>query len=99
MSDLRVGAVGPGASAPPAGGVERAAGGPGFGDALQQALDHVDRLQHAADEASQAFALGQTRDIATTLIAVEKANLAFTFALQIRNKLVDAYQEIMRMSM
>ncbi|MFB3816378.1 MAG: flagellar hook-basal body complex protein FliE [Candidatus Methylomirabilales bacterium] len=76
-----------------------AASGPGFGDALRQALDQVNRLQGEADRASQDYSLGRTRDIAGTLITIEKANLAVQLTLQIRNKLVEAYQEVMRMPM
>jgi flagellar hook-basal body complex protein FliE len=43
--------------------------------------------------------VGETRDVAGTLIAVEKANLSFQLTLQIRNKLLEAYQEIVRMPM
>ena len=57
----------------------------------------VNQLQHAADVAVQEFSLGRSQDVAGTLISVEKANLGFQLALQIRNKLLEAYQEILRM--
>jgi flagellar hook-basal body complex protein FliE len=41
--------------------------------------------------------VGRTQDVAGTLIAVEKANLGLQLALQVRNKLLEAYQEILRM--
>ena len=99
MSDLRIGAVGSGApvGAPAAAVTTTKAKGPGFGDALRNALHEVNQLQHGADAAAQDFALGKTRDVASTLIAVEKANLAFQFTMHVRTKLVEAYQEIMRM--
>lgn len=99
MSDFRIGAVGSANPALPVTGPAPAAAGPGFGEALRRALDPVNELQQVADKASQEFALGHSRDVAGTLIAIEKANLAFQFALQIRNKLLEAYQEIMRMPM
>jgi len=68
-----------------------------FSEALRQAVDRVDRLQRDADAAAQSFAVAENRDVAGTLIAVEKANIAFQLTLQIRNKLLEAYQEIMRM--
>jgi flagellar hook-basal body complex protein FliE len=74
-------------------------GAVGFGEALKQLLDRTNRLQQAADKVTREFAMGETRDVAGTLIAVEKANLAFQLALQIRNKLLEAYQEVMRMPM
>ncbi len=99
MSDFRIVPIGAGTPAVPAVGPASSAKGVAFGQELRQALDQVSQLQHAADAASQAFALGQTRDVASTLIAVEKANLALQLALQVRNKLLEAYQEIMRMPM
>jgi len=74
-----------------------AAGDVGFGDLLGQALREVDRLQDEADRAGREYSLGRTQDIAGTLITIEKANLAVQLTLQIRNRLVDAYQEVMRM--
>jgi len=95
MSDLRIAPVGGPAPTPtPAMANVRGAGPAG---AFREALEQVDQLQKAADEAGQAYALGQNRDVASTLITIEKANLAFMLAQQIRNKVVEAYQEIMRM--
>jgi flagellar hook-basal body complex protein FliE len=97
MSDMRVAGVGgaPGITAPvPAG---RAVGASGFGETLRNALGQVNQLQGAADQAVQDFSVGRTKDVAGTLIAVEKANLGFQLALQIRNRLLEAYQEVLRM--
>jgi flagellar hook-basal body complex protein FliE len=95
MSELRIAPVGgpvlsPGAPTP-------ASRGPGAAGTFREALEQVNQLQQAADQASQAFALGESRDVASTLITIEKANLAFQLAVQIRNKVVEAYQEVMRM--
>jgi flagellar hook-basal body complex protein FliE len=59
-------------------------------------VGQVNQLQQAADTATQEISVGRTRDVASTLIAIEKANLGFQLTLQIRNKLLEAYQEIMR---
>ena len=99
MSDISIGAVGSALPVREPTGPAAAVKGPGFGEALRGALDQVNRLQQTADQATQEFALGQTQDIAGTMIALEKANLAFQFTLQIRNKLLEAYQEVMRMPM
>jgi flagellar hook-basal body complex protein FliE len=99
MSDLSIGAVSAARPGPEIPGPAAAVKGPGFGEALRGALDQVNQLQQAADQATQGFALGQTQDVAGTMIAIEKANLAFQFTLQIRNKLLEAYQEVMRMPM
>ncbi len=97
MSEFRITGVGgtPGLQ-PAVRAGQTGAGGTRFGDALRQALGEVNQLQVSADQAAQAFSLGQTRDVASTLITIEKANIGFQLALQIRNKLVEAYQEIMR---
>jgi flagellar hook-basal body complex protein FliE len=68
-----------------------------FGGALAQALAEVNTLQHEADRAVRAYATGQGRDVAGTLIAVERAALSFQLAVQVRNKLLEAYQEVLRM--
>jgi flagellar hook-basal body complex protein FliE len=99
MSDLSIGAIGAVPSTMGVAGASALPNGVNFGDALRGALDRVNQLQQAADQASQEFAVGQSGDVAGTLIAVEKGNLAFQLTLQIRNKLLDAYQEIMRMPM
>jgi len=95
MSDLRIAPVGgPTISPTPATPGVRS---PGVAGAFREALEQVDQLQKAADQAGQAYALGENRDVASTLITIEKANLAFQLTQQIRNKMVEAYQEIMRM--
>ena len=50
-----------------------------------------------ADVAIQDFATGDTRNIHETMIAVGKADLAFRLTMQVRNKMVEAYQEVMRL--
>ena len=70
--------------------------GRSFADFLDEKIGEVDRLQQSADQAIQDLATGQEQDINKVVTAVEKANLAFQMMVQIRNKLVDAYQEIMR---
>ena len=54
-------------------------------------------LQNEADAASQAVATGQSSDLAGATVAVEKASIAIDLVSSIRNKAVDAYQDIMRM--
>ena len=71
--------------------------GPSFADTLAQSLDKVNTLQKEADVAIQDFATGDTRNIHETMIAVSKADVAFRLTMQVRNKMVEAYQEVMRM--
>ena len=68
-----------------------------FATLLQQSLERVDGLQHEADAAARAFALGQAPSIHDTMIAMEKADLSLRLTTKVRNKVVEAYQEIMRM--
>lgn len=68
-----------------------------FGEILSQAMNQVNNLQNQATDTSNSFAAGQIEDIHQVMIASEKADVALQFTIQIRNKLLDAYHEIMRM--
>jgi flagellar hook-basal body complex protein FliE len=67
-----------------------------FGEMLQASLDRVSQLQTAADQSVVDLATGRETDIHSTMIAVEKAGIAFEMAMTIRNKLLTAYETIMR---
>lgn len=95
MSDLRVAGIGGPQPITPS--VQETRPAEGFGASLREALGNVNRLQAEADRAAENFSLGRTQDVASTLITIEKANLGFQLALQVRNKLLEAYQEILRM--
>jgi flagellar hook-basal body complex protein FliE len=56
-------------------------------------------MQHEAGTAIQQFLNGENEDLHTTILASQKAELAFELGLQVRNKVVSAYQEIMKMQM
>jgi flagellar hook-basal body complex protein FliE len=73
-----------------------AAGG-GFADTLKSALDGVNATQANASAMSEAYERGETTDIAKVMLARQEAGVAFEATLQVRNKLLSAYQEIMRM--
>lgn len=68
-----------------------------FGEFLSDALNETNKLQHEASKASFDLASGQVQDISEVVIATEKATVALQLTMQVRNKVVDAYQEIMRM--
>ena len=72
-------------------------GGTGFAQLLTQKLGSVVDLQNEADKASQAVASGKSSDLAGATVAVEKASIAIDLVAAIRNKAVDAYQDVMRM--
>lgn len=73
------------------------ASGPSFDEILKTAFQNVSGLQKEANQAIQRLAVDGSVNVHQTMIAMEKANLSFRLMLQIRNKLVDAYQEVMRM--
>lgn len=68
-----------------------------FVDALKSAVDHVEISKQAASRSVDAFLDGDTEDIHAVGMAVQRAELEFDMAMQVRNKVVQAYQEIMRM--
>lgn len=68
-----------------------------FTSALKNALDQVNGLQNQASEATAAFERGETTDIAAVMLAKQKASISFEATLQVRNKLLSAYKDIMSM--
>jgi flagellar hook-basal body complex protein FliE len=80
-----------------AGGADKAAG-TDFGSALKDAVGALGQLGAKADASSLALAKGEPIDVHEVMLNTEQASLGFSMALQVRNKLVDAYQEVMRMS-
>ncbi len=68
----------------------------GFTEFLKEAIDKVDSAQKEAQKEVQKMVTGEETNIHKTLIAMEKADLSFNLMMQIRNKLVDAYNELMR---
>jgi flagellar hook-basal body complex protein FliE len=73
------------------------AGGVSFADTLKEAIGNVNELQKASDKKIQELSTGRTDDVASVMIATEKADIALRTMMQVRNKIIDAYQEIMRM--
>lgn len=68
-----------------------------FSQMLEEAISKVNNLQNKADEMMKKLAAGEVKDIHEVMIALEEANISLQFTLQIRNKVIEAYQEIMRM--
>ena len=69
----------------------------GFTDALNNALQQVNGLQTQAGDAASAFERGETTDIAAVMLAKQQASVSFEATLQVRNKLLSAYKDIMSM--
>jgi flagellar hook-basal body complex protein FliE len=69
-----------------------------FADALKTSLEQVSNSQNQADELGKRFAMGDDSvSLSDTMIAMQKANINFQATVQVRNKLVSAYHEIMNM--
>ncbi len=68
------------------------------GQTFQEALDNLSKTQVNSDELIQKLAQGEDVDIHTAMIAAEQTDVNFRIAVAIRDKLVDAYREIMRMA-
>lgn len=100
MSTVNASAVGSATAAtesllPPA-GKQRGAGGP-FSDLLTDAVGQVNKLEDQARAAVDGLMSGSGVDVHTAMIAEQKADMAFEFALSVRNKAVAAYQQVMGM--
>ncbi len=76
---------------------QSAKGSSGFGGVLTEAVAKVDALQNAADVEAQKMAHGEG-NLHELSLSLEKADIAMRVAVKVRNKLVDAYNEVMRMS-
>lgn len=69
-----------------------------FKDLLVNSISEVQKLQTQADQSIRELVSGEITDVSQVLVAIEKADIAFTTMMQIRNKIVEAYQEVIRMS-
>ena len=76
-------------------------GGPaatGFQQTLSRALNGVNETQQAASDLQQAFELGDPRaDLARVMVAMQQSQVAFRATVEVRNRLVQAYQDVMNM--
>ncbi len=78
-------------------GQKNPAGGAGFGEALQNAIREVDGLQAQRDLKVEQMVRGERIEVHEIMTAAEEAQLAFDLMLEVRNKLLESYQEVMRM--
>ncbi len=70
----------------------------GFGQVLKNQMGNINNLQAQADQAAQTYAVGGDIELHNVILAAEKADMAMQLALQIRNRVISAYQEISRMN-
>lgn len=71
--------------------------GKSFGEMLADALQNVNNLVKDSEQKSVDMAQGRIEDVSQVMIATEKASLGLQMTMQVRNKVVEAYQEVMRM--
>jgi flagellar hook-basal body complex protein FliE len=69
----------------------------GFADTLKSALDGVNATQAKSEAITDAYQRGEVTDVAKVMLARQEAGVAFEATMQVRNKLLSAYQDIMRM--
>jgi flagellar hook-basal body complex protein FliE len=95
LSELRAAsAVAQGGAAPAAPGAD----GADFGQALKAAIDQVSSAQQSSQQMTQDFVSGQSDvNLQDVMINLQKASLSFQQMVQVRNKLVSAYQDVMNM--
>ena len=77
-------------------GVQPQKGGPSFKDTMKSFLSDVNEMQKNAGESIQKMVAGEINDVHQVMTSMEEANVAFNMMMEIRNKVMDAYQEIMR---
>ena len=68
-----------------------------FQHVLSKLVNEVDELQKSAEQSVESFAAGKITNVHEVMVAMEKADLSFKFIMEARNKLVEAYRDVMRM--
>jgi len=80
--------------------VQKIDGNTGFADLLQQSIASVNDIQQSAGKMAEAFETGAANiSLADVMVATQKANVSFQATLQVRNKLIEAYHDVMNMPM
>jgi len=98
MTDVSIhGGLKPAGITPEKSDSEKQAGGGSFGTVLKDAISDINKLQNDADKTIAKVQLEDAGSIHEAMIALEKAGISFQVMMQVRNKILDAYQEVMRM--
>jgi len=71
--------------------------GVSFSDTLRNAVDQVDDAQKAAESQVEAFVAGEQENVHEVMIAMNEAKLSFQLMTEVRNRMLETYQELMRM--
>lgn len=72
-------------------------GGTSFKQMVKDAIGEVNSIQNQSDQLAEKLATGEIEDVHQAMIAMQKAKLALDLTIQVRNKVIEAYQEVMRM--
>jgi flagellar hook-basal body complex protein FliE len=102
MTQITVGPINPNLQLPEVPGSRKLDGSEkeaGFGQILRDAITTTNDLQKQSNKEIEKLITGEAQDLHETMIAVQKADLSFQMMMQVRNKLLQAYQEIMRMQL
>jgi len=99
MKEISLSTIAPAGVAAPRPGQKPAAGAAGFGELLNQSIAAVNTQLGQADVLAQGLASGQHANIHETMIAAEQAGISFRLMTRVQQKVLDAYQEIMRMQL
>lgn len=91
--------MGIGRAFPSAGSAKQAAPVEGAGKFFSELVSKVNDLQNQSDSAIQGLASGENKNLHEVMISMEKASISFLFMSQVRNKAIEAYQEVMRMQL
>ncbi len=71
--------------------------GSSFGETMKKAVSGVNDLENSANEIANKLAVGDSVEIHQAMIAMQKASTALQFTIQVRNKIIEAYHEVMKM--
>ena len=83
-------------TSPTGGGHEAKVEGKSFAETLSALMKETDALQKSADKTLEDFSKGKVENLHDVMISMSKADLSFRMLLEVRNKLVEAYTEVMR---
>src|SRR5215471_20433 len=75
------------------------AGGASFGSVFENAIGRLEHMRGEADDAVQKLLTGEGGELHTVALTAQRAEMAFDLGLQVRNKIISAYQEVMRMQL
>ena len=71
--------------------------GPEFARVLREQMDQLIELQNTAEQAQQDLLAGRSENVLEVVMAVQQADIALNFAIELRNKVIESYMEISRM--